>query len=171
MAHCTGAPEISGALLLCLTEYQIRHENADLRSACPKLSQEFAFLVPNSLHGVDGIEDLRSAFPLQIGVMDIALGDFYFGVTKPFLDVEKAGARFQKHRGIRSRVRSGMANAKAKGKHIGRRPTTKDDIPAVFYKHYPTYMSGQMNVAEFARICGLSRPTVYKYMKMLKKTY
>lgn len=39
---------------------------------------------------------------------------------------------------IRARVRSGMENAKAKGKKIGRRPTTKDDIPAIFYKHYPS---------------------------------
>ena len=37
---------------------------------------------------------------------------------------------------IRARVRSGMANAKAKGKKVGRPQTTKDDILAVFYKHY-----------------------------------
>ena len=67
---------------------------------------------------------------------------------------------------IRARVKSGMENAKAKGKHIGRRPTTKDDIPAVFYKHYPAYMAGNMNVSELARVCGLSRPTVYKYLRM-----
>ena len=68
---------------------------------------------------------------------------------------------------IRARVKSGMENAKAKGKHIGRRPTTKDDIPAVFYKHYPAYMAGSMNVSELARGCGLSRPTVYKYLRMI----
>ena len=68
---------------------------------------------------------------------------------------------------IRARVKSGMANAKSKGEQIGRRPTTKDDIPAIFYKHYPAFASGQMNVSELARICGLSRPTVYKYLKML----
>lgn len=68
---------------------------------------------------------------------------------------------------IRARVRSGMENAKAKGKKIGRKPTTKDDIPAVFYKHFPAYMTGSMNVSELARICGLSRPTVYKYIKLL----
>ena len=68
---------------------------------------------------------------------------------------------------IRARVKSGMANAKAKGKKIGRRPTTKDDIPAMFYKHYPAYAAGQLNVSELARVCGLSRPTVYKYLKML----
>ena len=68
---------------------------------------------------------------------------------------------------IRARVKSGMANAKEKGRRIGRPQTTKDDIPAVFYKHYPSFASGQMNVSELARICGLSRPTVYKYLKMI----
>ena len=68
---------------------------------------------------------------------------------------------------IRERVRSGMQNAIAKGKHVGRRPTTKDDIPAIFYKHYPSYATRQINISEFARLCGLSRPTVYKYIKML----
>ena len=68
---------------------------------------------------------------------------------------------------IRARVKSAMDNAKAKGKKIGRPQTTKDDIPAVFFKHYPTYAAGKMNVSEFARVCGLSRPTVYKYLKMI----
>ena len=68
---------------------------------------------------------------------------------------------------IRARVRSGMENAKSKGKRIGRPQTTKDDIPLLFYKHYPAFASGQMNVSEFARICGLSRPTVYKYLKLV----
>ena len=69
---------------------------------------------------------------------------------------------------IRARVKSGMANAKAKGKKIGRRPTTKDDIPAMFYKHYPAYDAGKLNVSELARVCGLSRPTVYKYIKLIR---
>ena len=68
---------------------------------------------------------------------------------------------------IRARVKSGMENAKAKGKKIGRRPTTKEDIPSNFLKHYAIFMEGKMNVSELARVCGLSRPTVYKYMKMM----
>lgn len=68
---------------------------------------------------------------------------------------------------IRERVRSGMQNAKAKGKRVGRRPTTKEDIPPLFYKHYPAYGAGTMNVSEFARVCGLSRPTVYKYLRLI----
>ena len=62
---------------------------------------------------------------------------------------------------IRARVKSGMANAKAKGRQIGRRKSSKADIPAVFWKHYPAYAEGKMNVSELARVCGVSRPTVY----------
>jgi DNA invertase Pin-like site-specific DNA recombinase len=69
---------------------------------------------------------------------------------------------------IRARVKSGMQNAKAKGKRVGRPQTTKDDIPAAFYKHYPLFVAKKMNVSEFARLCGLSRPTVYKYLRLLE---
>ena len=68
---------------------------------------------------------------------------------------------------IRSRIRSGMENAKAKGRRVGRRPTTKDDIPAIFHKHYAAFVAGKMNVSELARVCGISRPTVYKYIKLI----
>jgi len=52
---------------------------------------------------------------------------------------------------LRSRVRSGLANARVKGHRIGRKPTTKDDIPAIFYKHYPSFAAGKLNVSEFAK--------------------
>ena len=68
---------------------------------------------------------------------------------------------------IRNRIRSGMENARAKGHAIGRPRTAKDDIPAIFLRHYPSLMNGKMNVSELARVCGLSRPTVYKYLKMM----
>ena len=69
---------------------------------------------------------------------------------------------------IRARVKSGVANAKSKGKLIGRPRTTLDDIPSLFYKYYPRYKDGQMNISELARMCELSRPTVYKYIRMMK---
>ena len=69
---------------------------------------------------------------------------------------------------IRARVRSGMANAKAKGTKIGRPQATADDIPAVFLRHYPAFKNKQLNVSELARVCDLSRTTVYKYIELLK---
>ena len=70
---------------------------------------------------------------------------------------------------IRSRVRSGMANAKAKGAKIGRPQATADDIPAVFLRHYPAYKKRQLNVSELARVCNLSRTTVYTYIGLLER--
>ena len=69
---------------------------------------------------------------------------------------------------IRTRVRSGMANAKAKGKQIGRPQTTKETIPATFLRHYPSYKNGHLNLSEFARVCDLSRTTIYKYLSLLE---
>jgi DNA invertase Pin-like site-specific DNA recombinase len=67
---------------------------------------------------------------------------------------------------IRERVKSGMANAKAKGVKLGRPPLSKEEIPAIFYRHYPSYANGQLNVSELARVCGMSRTTVYKYIAL-----
>jgi len=87
-------------------------------------------------------------------------------MSKAFLEMSGVFAELELSM-IRSRVRSGMQNARDKGRKIGRPQTTKDDIPANFYKHYPSYAAGNMNVSELARICGLSRPTVYKYLKII----
>ena len=68
---------------------------------------------------------------------------------------------------IRTLVRSGMANAKAKGKQIGRPQITADSIPAIFLRHYPAYKNGKLNVSELARVCDISRTTAYKYIGLL----
>ena len=69
---------------------------------------------------------------------------------------------------IRERVRSGMANAAAKGARIGRPQITKDNVPAIFLRHYPAYKSGHLNVSELSRVCVLSRTTIYKYISLLE---
>ena len=70
---------------------------------------------------------------------------------------------------IRDRVRSGMANAKAKGVRLGRPQMTKDDIPPIFYRHYPAYVKGELNISELERVCDISRNTVYKYVGLLDR--
>lgn len=69
---------------------------------------------------------------------------------------------------IRARVRSGMVNARAKGSRIGRPQMTIDNIPSNFIRHYPAHRSGQLNVSELARVCGISRTTAYKYLGLLE---
>lgn len=66
------------------------------------------------------------------------------------------------------RVKSGMQNAKEKGKIIGRPVTSADTIPAIFYKHYPKYKCNEINKKEFSRICNLSYPTIFKYIEIVE---
>ena len=88
-------------------------------------------------------------------------------MTNAFVQMSGVFAELEM-RMIRERVRSGLANAKAKGSLIGRPKTTREDIPAIFYKHYPAYVAGSMNKSELARVCALSRSSVYKYLRLLE---
>ncbi|MBQ4427936.1 MAG: recombinase family protein [Oscillospiraceae bacterium] len=70
---------------------------------------------------------------------------------------------------IRAGVWSGVENARAKGRRIGRPQMTADDIPAAFLRYYPANKAGALNVSELARVCDLSRTTVYKYIGLLEE--
>ena len=82
-------------------------------------------------------------------------------MTNAFLQMSGVFAELERNI-ISQRVKSGMQNAKAKGKVLGRPQTTADDIPSVFMKHYPKYEAEEINVTEFARLCSMSRTTIYK---------
>ena len=69
---------------------------------------------------------------------------------------------------ISQRVKSGMKNARAKGKQIGRPPITMDRLPDKFCKYYQKYQAGEINVSEFARLLKCSRVTIYKYLSMVE---
>ena len=89
-------------------------------------------------------------------------------MTKAFLQMSGIFAELELSM-IRARVRSGMANAKAKGAKIGRPQITAEEIPSVFYRHYPAFKKGSLNISELARVCNLSRTTVYKYISLLER--
>lgn len=65
------------------------------------------------------------------------------------------------------RVKSGLKNAISKGKSLGRPKTTKETIPQKFMKNYNLYKSGKINKSDLARICDITRKSVYKYLKIL----
>ena len=88
-------------------------------------------------------------------------------MTNAFVQISGVFAELEL-RIIRARIKSGMANAAAKGVKVGRPTLTKEDIPPSFYRHYPAYKNGQLNVSELARVCGISRTTVYKYLNVIE---
>ena len=66
---------------------------------------------------------------------------------------------------ISQRVKSGMANAASKGAVvIGRPTTTIDNLPNLFLRHSPKYKQKDINITELARLCAVSRQTIYKYI-------
>ena len=88
-------------------------------------------------------------------------------MTEAFLQIAGVFAQLELSM-IRSRVRSGMANAKAKGKQIGRPPMSEETIPDTFFRYYSKYQTGEINVSELARLSKLSRSTVYRYINILE---
>ncbi len=70
---------------------------------------------------------------------------------------------------ISQRVKSGMKNAAAKGKRIGRPKTIKDNLPEKFWKYYKMYQDHQLNVSDFSRIMNCSRTTLYKYIRIAEE--
>jgi len=69
---------------------------------------------------------------------------------------------------ISQRVKSGMENARAKGKVIGRHKTTKDNLPKIFIKNYEKYKNGQITKMDLSRLSEISYPTVYKYINIME---
>ena len=69
---------------------------------------------------------------------------------------------------ISQRVKSGMENARAKGAKLGRPTTNIDNLPVSFLKHYPKYTTKQITQEELARLCGITRQSVSKYIKICK---
>ena len=64
------------------------------------------------------------------------------------------------------RIREGMAKAKRYGTRSGRpvgRPPR--EIPASFKKYYPMWVDGDITATDFARLIGVSRPTLYNYIR------
>lgn len=69
---------------------------------------------------------------------------------------------------IRARVRSGMANAKAKGVRLGRPPISPDGVPEKFLRYYPRLKTKEINMSELSRLTGFARTTCYRYLKALE---
>ena len=72
---------------------------------------------------------------------------------------------------ISQRVKSGMQNARAKGKKIGRPRMKASNLPDKFYKYYPLYKSKQLTATAFSKVVGCSRKTIYNYLTHYENTH
>jgi DNA invertase Pin-like site-specific DNA recombinase len=88
-------------------------------------------------------------------------------MTKAFLQMSGVFNELEKDM-IRARVKSGVANAKAKGKQIGRRPLTINDIPQKVKDKYNLWLDGSITKVDYAKMCDISRPTLDRYLKLIE---
>lgn len=51
---------------------------------------------------------------------------------------------------------------------VGRPQLTRERIPREFMKHYKVYKQGKLNISQLARVSGFSRPSVYRYIRLLE---
>lgn len=69
---------------------------------------------------------------------------------------------------ISERIKSGLANARARGARIGRPQLTIEKVPNKFWKYYDSYQTGRLTVTDLAQLVGVSRTTVYRYIRLAK---
>lgn len=68
---------------------------------------------------------------------------------------------------IVERVKSGIRNAKAKGIRLGRPALTANDIPKAVIDNFSFYKAGFISKTDYAKLCGISRPTLNKYIALM----
>ncbi|MCC3865351.1 recombinase family protein [Terrisporobacter petrolearius] len=90
-------------------------------------------------------------------------------MTKAFIQISGVFAELERNM-ISERVKSGMDNAKDKGKQIGRSKTTVEEVKGntKFMNTYKLYRDKKISKSDIAKICNMSRTTVYKYLELLE---
>lgn len=67
------------------------------------------------------------------------------------------------------RINSGLAQARSMGVTLGRPKKSAADVPLGFRRLWGDYVSGDITIKGLADRLGLSRPTVYKYVRLMKQ--
>lgn len=106
----------------------------------------------------------------------LILGNFVLDFTTDTPDpmtmatIQLMGVFSQLERDLLSeRVKSGMRNAKAKGKQIGRKVVDSiSDIPSEFIRYYDLYSKGIINKTTLSKLSNVSFPTTTKYINIIE---
>lgn len=117
---------------------------------------------------IDKVKDFKVKLDINSLVVDCTRGEL-----DPMTEgmVKMLGVVAEMERNITSqRIKSGLENAKAQGKKLGRKNISIEDIPQMFFKHYPQYKNKIINLTEYSNLCKVSRPTIYRWLNTYEKT-
>ena len=90
-------------------------------------------------------------------------------MTKAFLQMAGVFSELEREM-TRERIKSGIANRKAKGERVGRPKTTQEEILVneKFMNAYNLYREKKIKKTDIAKLTSMSRVTVDKYIKILE---
>jgi len=103
---------------------------------------------------------------LIIGTLVIDCTDQIDPMTEAMLQIMGVFAELERKMTI-DRINSGLRHARAKGVRLGRPKLSAKDVPGKVADKFGLYKSGQINKTEYAKMCGVSRPTLYKYISLM----
>lgn len=98
--------------------------------------------------------------------IDCSSSDKIDAMSNAFLQITAVFAELERNM-ICDRVRSGMANARAKGVKLGRLALTADKIPSKVVALFDRHRNNQLTKTEYAKLCDISRPTLDKYISIM----
>lgn len=98
--------------------------------------------------------------------IDCTSTDSIDAMSNAFLQITAVFAELERNMVV-DRVKSGMANARSKGVRLGRPQLTIDSIPDKVKSMFERYRNNQISKTEYAILCGISRPTLNKYIAIM----
>lgn len=93
-------------------------------------------------------------------------GDDIDAMTEAMLQMMGVFAELERKMAI-DRIKSGLSNAKAKGVRLGRPRLRPEHLPPKVLEMWPVYNAGMLSKTDYAKVCGISRPTLNKYIAIL----
>ena len=106
---------------------------------------------------------------LKFGTLDF---DFAGGKIVPFAlaMLQMMGVFAELERNITTeRINSGLALAKTKGVRLGRPKKKAADVPVAVRENWALFENGGLKITDFAKLVGVSRPTMYKYVRLMRQ--
>ena len=87
-------------------------------------------------------------------------------MTEAMLQMMGVFSQLERNMAI-DRIKSGLANARAKGVPLGRPKRTVAEVPKKVKDYFSIFQEGSMTKKDYAMICGISRPTLDKYIALM----
>jgi len=103
---------------------------------------------------------------LVIGTLVIDCTGPMDAMTEAMLKIMGVFAELERSMTI-ERIQSGLRHARAKGIRLGRPKLTPSDIPKKVIEKFALYKAGELTKTDYARLCNISRPTLYKYIALM----